>query len=247
MEIKKSQAADLENKRLTGFLMGLVLALALMFVAFEYTTRDKKLKSADQTLDDMSQDLEMMPAMEQKDMVAAALPASSSTVTENLNETDDHSDLKEVNNANDGNLSNDASNGAAGNGTATDAGAVNKDNETTALSPVPVDKNDNPLNFRVVEELPDFPGGMVEFMKWLTKNLKYPVIAKQQNIQGKVTVSFIVNKDGTTADAKIVKGVNPYLDNEALRVVRMMPKWKPGTQKGKACRTLICIPVVFKI
>jgi protein TonB len=78
-------------------------------------------------------------------------------------------------------------------------------------------------------------------------NLKYPVYAQQRKIQGKVMVSFIVNKDGSVADIKVLKSVNPYLDAEALRVMKMMPKWKPGQEKGKPCRTMIAIPVVFKL
>jgi protein TonB len=98
-----------------------------------------------------------------------------------------------------------------------------------------------------VEQLPEFPGGMVEFMKWLTKNLKYPPSAQNRKVQGRVVVSFIVNKDGTIADAKVVKPVDPTLDREAMRVVRMMPNWKPGLQMGKPCRTMFAIPIVFKL
>ena len=119
--------------------------------------------------------------------------------------------------------------------------------ERPEAAPVAVDEDDNPLNFQVIERLPEFPGGMVEFMKWLTKNLSYPVIAQQQKIQGKVLVSFIINKDGTISSPKVVKSVSPELDREALRVIRIMPKWKPGEDHGKPCRTYFCIPVVFKL
>ena len=105
--------------------------------------------------------------------------------------------------------------------------------------------NDNPLNFRVVEKLPEFPGGMVEFMKWITKNLRYPKAAQQQKIQGKVMVAFIIGKDGTVSEIKVTKKVHPLLDAEALRVMKMMPKWKPGEDKGKPCLTYFCIPVNF--
>ena len=84
-------------------------------------------------------------------------------------------------------------------------------------------------------------------MKWLTKNLKYPDIAREQRLQGKVIVQFIVNKDGTIADAKVVKSVTPSLDREAMRVIRMMPTWKPGIQDDKPCRTMIAVPIVFKL
>ena len=119
--------------------------------------------------------------------------------------------------------------------------------QTKALSPVAVDNKDNPLNFRVVERLPEFPGGSVEFMKWLTRNLNYPEKARQQKVQGKVVVSFVVNADGKTSDVKVITKVHPLLDREALRVIRMMPEWKPGEDKGKPCSTMIAIPVVFAL
>jgi protein TonB len=109
------------------------------------------------------------------------------------------------------------------------------------------DMQDNPLNFHVVEDLPQFPGGAGEFMKWLTKNLRYPVDAERQKIQGKVVVQFIVSKDGTVGNIEIVKSLDPSCDREALRVLRMMPKWKAGIQDGKPCRTKVCIPIVFRL
>lgn len=84
-------------------------------------------------------------------------------------------------------------------------------------------------------------------MQWLTKNLKYPSAAQQNKIQGMVVVSFIVNKDGSVADVKLSTSADPLLDKEALRVMRMMPKWKPGMDHDKVCRTMIAVPVVFKL
>lgn len=98
-----------------------------------------------------------------------------------------------------------------------------------------------------MEQLPEYPGGMVEFMKWLTAMLKYPDAALKRKIEGKVMVSFIVNADGSISDIKLVKGAHKLLDDEALRVVRLMPKWKPGLEGGRPCRTMISIPIVFEI
>ena len=96
--------------------------------------------------------------------------------------------------------------------------------------------------------MPKFPGGAVELMKWLTKNLRYPYDAQKNKKEGKVVVQFIVNKDGTMSDLKVVKSAQyASLDREALRVIRMMPKWTPGVQNDKPCRTMVCIPVVFKL
>jgi protein TonB len=113
--------------------------------------------------------------------------------------------------------------------------------------PAVVDMESNPLNFRVVEELPEFPGGATELMKWLTENLRYPASAQQRKQQGKVVAQFIVNTDGSLSDFKIVNSVSPDLDREALRVLRMMPPWKAGQQHQKPCRTMVCIPIVFKL
>ena len=113
--------------------------------------------------------------------------------------------------------------------------------------PTVVDMENNPLNFRVVEELPEFPGGATEFMKWLTKNLRYPPSAQQRKVQGKVIAQFIVNKDGSISNLELLEKVDPVLDREALRVLRLMPKWKAGKQDAKPCRTQVCIPIVFKL
>jgi protein TonB len=242
LEIKKTHSADIENKRATNFLLGLILVFAMMYVGFEYTSRPSDNSNNDETLDDMSQDIEMMPAMDTKDMIAAAPTASSPSITEKLKAVDAASDLAKKLSP----LNGDITQGVGGTNDRT-IDSNNDNNETTALSPVAVDNNDNPLNFRVVEKLPEFPGGMVEFMKWLTRNLKYPAIAQQHRLQGKVVVSFIINKDGSIVNVKIEQSVDPMLDSEALRVVRMMPKWKPGIEKNKPCRTMFAIPINFKL
>lgn len=121
------------------------------------------------------------------------------------------------------------------------------DNTTTALAPVAVDEDNNPLSLHVLEQYPEFPGGMVELMIWLNENLKYPESARQHNIQGRVVVSFIINKDGTISDARVTTSMHPLLDREALRVVKLMPKWKPGQERNKPCRTMFVIPINFKI
>lgn len=246
MEIKKLPSADLEKYRLTAWLTGLVIVLAVVFFALEYTSSDNTSDDMTDQIDDMAQDFESVPALEQKDMVAAAPAATSSAVTEKINTVKQDNMIDRLNETKLNEDANITGEGVSSSGL-DNSDAKDKNDDTQALSPLPVKDPNNPLNFRVVEELPDFPGGMVEFMKWLRNNLKYPVMAKQQKIEGKVVVSFIVNKDGTTANAKIVTSVDPLLDREALRVVRMLPKWKPGTQKGKPCQTMICIPIVFKL
>ena len=101
--------------------------------------------------------------------------------------------------------------------------------------------------FMVVEDQPEFPGGTQALLDYLRDNVKYPVAARENNIQGRVLVSFVVNKDGSIIDPEVVNKVNPLLDEEALRLVREMPKWKPGFQKGKPVRVRYTLPVNFRL
>lgn len=106
---------------------------------------------------------------------------------------------------------------------------------------------DNPI-FEVVEDMPEFPGGgMPALMEYLNKNIKYPAAAIEKGTQGRVTVQFIVEKDGSITNAKTLRGVDQELDKEAIRVISTMPKWKPGTQRGKAVRVRFTVPVMFRL
>lgn len=220
---------------MTGFLLGLILVLALLFVGFEYTSRDGGGAEEDEMLDDVASDIELMPAVDQRDMVSAPPAPETKTVTERIRAVDKEQATAEK-------VAPSSSPLLTGDG----EGESKAANVTEALPQTPVDEN-APLSFRVVEQLPEFPGGMVEFMKWLQRNLHYPYLAQRQRIEGKVVVSFIINKDGSIANAKVEKSVNPLLDREAMRVVRMMPRWKPGLENDKPCRTLFAIPIVFKL
>ena len=95
--------------------------------------------------------------------------------------------------------------------------------------------------------MPEFPGGQAAMMKWLSKNINYPPIAAENNIQGRVMVSFVVEPNGSISNVKIVRGVDPNLDKEAMRVVGKMPKWKPGMQTGKPVRARFTLPVQFRL
>ena len=101
--------------------------------------------------------------------------------------------------------------------------------------------------FQVVELLPEFPGGMAELMKYLQKNLRYPQICKEQGVQGRVIVQFVVNMDSTITDVNVIKSVNPHLDEEAVRVVKAMPKWNPGKQRGEPVPVRFTLPVTFRL
>ena len=115
-----------------------------------------------------------------------------------------------------------------------------------ATLPVPVDTADNKV-FDVVEQMPSFPGGQAALFQWLSSNLKYPVVAEDNGVQGRVIVTFVVERDGSITDVKVVKSVDPSLDKEAVRLVKSMPKWIPGKQKGEAVRVKYTVPVTFRL
>ena len=110
-----------------------------------------------------------------------------------------------------------------------------------------VKQTEEEVIFQVVEQMPEFPGGMSEAMKFLAKNIKYPVAAQQAKIEGRVIVQFVVGKDGSISDVHTVRSVSPELDAEAIRVVSMMPKWNPGKQRGKAVSVSYTMPIMFRL
>ena len=101
--------------------------------------------------------------------------------------------------------------------------------------------------FDVVEQMPSFPGGDAELMKYLSTHIKYPVVAEENGIQGRVIATFVVERDGSISDVKVIKSVDPSLDKEAIRVLKSMPKWIPGKQNGSAVRVKYTVPVTFKL
>lgn len=101
--------------------------------------------------------------------------------------------------------------------------------------------------FEVVEKNPEFSYNGMSLIQYLGKSIKYPTIAQETGTQGRVIVQFVVNKDGSIVDVKVVRGVDPYLDKEAIRVISTMPKWKPGEQRGKPVRCKFTVPVMFKL
>lgn len=113
---------------------------------------------------------------------------------------------------------------------------------------IPAEKADTKDEvFMVVEKMPEFPGGIQELMSFLSKNIKYPASAMAKNVQGRVIVQFVVEKDGTPTEFKVIRSVDPDLDAEALRLMKEMPKWKPGMQKGQVVRVKYTLPVTFRL
>lgn len=232
MEVKKSRGADLENLRVQGFLMGLIVVLAAMFVALEWNSSDSGWAFFE-TDDDLEAEMELSPLKRDKDEIPMMLPQEQKVEqpkSEQLNLVDDDVELtfepEPVERLED-----------------------LKDQKETEDQEKPevVDMYNEPVDFRVVEDLPQFPGGASEFMKWLTKNLKYPATAQKRQVKGRVVAQFIVNTDGSVSDLELTEHLEAACDREVLRVLRMMPKWQAGVMNAKPCRTKVCIPIVFNL
>ena len=226
MEVKKSPKADLEGKKSTWLLIGYVVVLAFMFVAFEWTQRDVKIDTS-QAVADVVFEEEIIPITETPEQ-ATPPPPEAPKVAELLEIVDDQADIEES------------------------TTILNEDNTPKVeVKYVPVqvveEEPEEQTIFEVVENMPDFPGGQAALMQYLAKNIKYPTIAQENGTQGRVIVQFVVNKDGSIVDAKVVRSVDPYLDKEALRVINTMPKWKPGMQKGQPVRVKYTVPVTFRL
>ena len=118
---------------------------------------------------------------------------------------------------------------------------------TTVSAQKTVVAEKNQQAFDVVEQMPQFKGGDAALMAYLNSHIKYPVIAEENGIQGRVVTTFVVERDGSITDVKIIKSVDPSLDKEAVRVVKSMPKWNPGKQNGSAVRVKFTLPVTFRL
>ena len=234
MEIKKSPQADLDRRRSQNFMLGIVVVLAALFVAleFDYSVSDNEMDP--DALEDIIKELDLDKLKEEEQRIplitkpVALIPKT----IEKLNVVDEEEPSDELS---DDELMPDK---------------PDTELKTTEEDEVRPDINKEELDamdLKVVEQLPEFPGGAVALMKWLTKNLRYPQNARQRKVQGRVVTQFIVNTDGSLSDLKVVESAEPSLDREALRVLRMMPAWKAGKIDEKPCRTMVCIPIVFKL
>lgn len=125
-------------------------------------------------------------------------------------------------------------------------GEVLKAKEVIAEPEPPKHEEENKV-FDIVEQLPMFPGGQTALMKYLSEHTKYPVVAQENGVQGRVTVQFVVEKDGSISDVHVLRGVDPSLDKEAVRVVKSMPRWTPGKQNGINVRVNYRVPVLFRL
>ena len=223
MEIKKTPKADLENKKTLFFQIGLMLALLFVFGAFEYKSYDKQtIDLSARAVDDTPEDI--IPITEQKVKPPPPPPPKQVTqikIVDDDVEVDDDIDID-----------------------------VDADDDTEMEEYIPPEEDEEIVEteiFTVVESMPEFPGGMGELMKFLAQNIKYPPLAKESGIQGRVFINFVVEPTGAISNVKILRGIGGGCDEEAVRVVESMPKWKPGKQRGKNVRVSYNLPVKFTL
>ena len=227
MEIKKTPKADLEGKKAIFFEIGLVLALAVLLCAFNWKT-NSKVEEGFVTVADEPVDEEIIPITQQM-MKPPPPPPPAPKLTDLIEIVDQELDIDEELEIQDA-----------------EADVENRTDYSYDYDGAGYDEGDYGEEdvFQVVEDMPTFPG---DINKWLGKNVKYPVIAQENNIQGRVTVQFVIEKDGSITDVKVLRGVDPSLDKEAVRVVKSMPKWKPGKQRGKPVRVSYTVPNNFRL
>ena len=227
METKKTPKANMENKRPTWLLVGYVTVLAFMFVAFEWT-RDIRVDTSGRIAENVfEQDMEI-PLTRQPE-VTPPPPPQVTPINDVLTIIDDDATAEETNFA-----------------------SSEETGEDVVIKHIPVTVDEEVVVedeiFVIVEENPQFPdGGTAGLLQYLGKNIKYPTIPQENGTQGRVTVQFVVNKDGSIVDVKVIRGVDPYLDKEAVRVISTMPKWIPGKQRGVPVRCKFTVPVTFKL
>ncbi len=227
MEIKKTPKADLENKRNILLTLGLIIALGAIFAAFEYKTHSRKADSLGQVQAVDVED-EIIPITREQENQPPP-PPPPPQVVEVLNIVDDDVEIKD-----DLFIDTEATKDMI-----IDVAPV------LSTAGVEEEEEEETQVFFIVEDMPEFPGGEAALRQFIANAIKYPVIAQENGIQGRVYVTFVVNTDGSIADAKIARGVDPSLDKEALRVVNTLPKWKPGMQRGKAVRVSYTVPINF--
>ena len=228
MEIKKSDKANLENKKLLFTELGLIVSLAITFGAFEYTSKETKVSTLEDTAEVVLEE-EIIPITQETPPPPPAAPKIP-ILSDQIDIVDDEIELDDDMFMN---LEDDASLGVE------IMDYVEVEEEVVEEEAIP---------FQLVEEKPSFQGGDAnQFSKWVNQRLVYPEMAKENGVQGRVTLQFTVEKDGSVTKVKVLRGVDPALDKEAVRVVSMSPKWKPGKQRDRAVPVTYTFPVIFQL
>ncbi len=219
MEPRKNPEADLEKRKFSFFAIGLVTALAITLVALNWTAFEKELGSLG-TLDMDLLEEEIIPPSATPPPPPPPPPAPTTL----LEIVDDEEEIEEVE---------------------IEDQEIKEDTQVEIVQRVEVVEEDQ--IFTIVEEMPSFPGGEGKLFEFLGKNIKYPQMATDAGISGVVYVTFVVGKDGKINDVKVLRGIGGGCDEEAVRVVKSMPAWKPGKQRGKAVTVQYNLPIRFTL
>lgn len=228
MEVKKSDKANLENKKLLFFEIGMIIALLIVFFAFEWTTKETNYD----TLVDTTQmiDEEEIINIEQNTPPPPPPAAEIPVLSDQIDIVDDDIKVDDmiINTEDDANT-----------GVEIVDYVAKVEEEVVEEEAIP---------FQLVEKQPSFQGGGPnEFTKWVNQRIVYPEIAKENGVQGRVTLQFTVEKDGRVTNVKVLRGVDPSIDKEAVRVVSSSPKWTPGRQRDRAVKVTYTFPVIFQL
>lgn len=227
MNIKKSPEASLEGKRTTFILMGFVFVLAVVYAAFEWTQKEVtvyKVESSDALI--FEEEVIQQTVQEE---TPPPPPPPAPDVIEEIQIVEDTKDTRDI-----------------------VFSSEDDDKKAQEIIKIPVaepveEDPDEHIVYVAAEFPPEFPGGVEKLMEFIQSTLKYPIIAQENNIQGRVICQFTVKRDGSVGDIKVVRSVDPSLDKEAIRVIEAMPKWKPGRQRTKAVNCKFTLPIVFRL
>jgi protein TonB len=225
MELKKNPKVDLRKYSGIFLEVGFVLSLGIMLLAFNITQRDKMAGDLGE-LENVVAEEEIIPITRQQEITPPP-PPEPPKATEVLNIVEDDVEIEDELEIED-----------------TEADA------STAVQIVEIEEEaeeEEAQVFFIVENMPEFPGGDLELRKYINQNVQYPEIAKENGIQGRVFVQFVVNQKGEIEQVKVVRGVDPSLDKEAIRVIQSLPKWKPGSQRGKPVRVSFTVPINYQL
>ena len=228
MEIKKSEKANLENKKLLFVEIGLIISLLIVYIAFEWTSKETNMSMLEDNTEILVEEEIISTNMETPPPPPAA--PKIPVLSDQIDIVDDEIELEDDMFMN---LEDDASLGVE------IMDYVEVEEEVVEEEAIP---------FQLVEEKPSFQGGDAnQFSKWVNSRLVYPEIANQNGVQCRLTLQFTVEKYGTLTKVKVLRGVDPSLDKEAVRVVSMSPKWKPGKQRDRAVPVTYTFPVIFQL
>lgn len=230
MEEKKNPKVNLESRKTTYVLTGLVASMSILFVGLEWATTERYANRALVRLDDFTDDEEIVMTVQSN--VTPPPPPPAPDVITDFTVQDDEFEIEPVE---------------------IESMEMDDDYMVEIFDP---SKNGEPVEEEeadpqeihvVVEQQPEFPGGEAALMKFIQKTLKYPAFAVENNIQGRVTLSFVVEKDGSIADIQVMRSPAEELSKEGTRIVSSMPKWKPGRQHGKPVRVKYVLPITFRL